>query len=176
MISYNSSQTAYDSIGIGKRYIKREMFSALKKFIKIASGENLYNKHLIDQLKVCRSIDDLVWFLNKKQKILSIEWPDNKSLRVAQTNEGYLVLWWDVRDELESAWQTYNNTIINKCLDAGINSQSFERIYPSMSYDSGNELEGEKIYASGYNTIYRGVLRGFVINIPKDFKPKCHKV
>ena len=174
MSSYSSSQTAYDSIGIGKRYIKREISSALKKFIKITSGENLYNTHLIDYLKVCRSIDDLGSFLVSKQRELGISWT-SRLPRFAQTNEGYLVIWWDVYDN-ESGWQTYNTTIINKCLDAGITALSFKRIYPRMSYDDGNELDGEKFNSEGYTKIYRGVLCGFIINIPKDFKPQRREV
>ena len=61
--------------------------------------------------------------------------------------------------------------IHNTCNDNGISVECFEKRYPSTGYDNAILLDNERFESAGNTRIYRGILLGFIVDIPKDFKP-----
>jgi len=159
---YDTAIEAYESIGIGSRFEKRKILTDLRKLIKmnLKGSEDGW-----DKLKRHRSLSDLLFYWSGRNPgVIAIT---DKKPRVAQTNDGRLVVWYDCYD----VFHERISELINTCNDNGISIECFEKKYPSTQYDNATILDNERFESAGNTSIYRGILLGFIVDIPKDFKP-----
>jgi len=160
--NYDTAIEAYESIGIGSRFEKRKVITDLRNLIKMNFKGS---KDQWDKLKRHRSLDDLLSYWScRNPGVIQIT---DKKPRVAQTNDGRLVVWYDCYD----VFHQEISELFNTCNDNGISVECFEKRYPSTGYDNAILLDNERFESAGNTRIYRGILLGFIVDIPKDFKP-----
>tara|TARA_X000000368_G_C22856944_1_gene634751 strand:+ start:251 stop:796 length:546 start_codon:yes stop_codon:yes gene_type:complete len=168
---YDTAIEAYESIGIGSRFEKRKVSTDLRKLIKMIFKSLSFEERcsgvrkMREELKRRRSLYDLLIYWSRGEGG-AIRITDKKP-RVAQTNDGRLVVWYDCYD----VFRKKISELINTCNDNGISIECFEKRYPSTAYDNATLLDNENFESAGNKLIYRGILLGFIVDIPKDFKP-----
>ena len=143
-MNYNSAKEALDSLGVGqkldKRLAQRKIRDVAKALgIKMVKGPLKFSEALFyvfkDQLNMCR----------KPLRLAQVDGTDN------------IVIYSDVCHV-----DNHDLKLFQKMREAGVILHSFAKRYPRLTYKEGYVHSG-KLYNSGYDRYYRGILHGIII-------------